>query len=74
MGFRCSATTPGPSAWATSTRRRTRQYNAGYRAQWLPGFGIKGDYGLCDADATNLVHVAGTYNLPFGRGTNSEPP
>ena len=44
------------------------QFNAGYRAQWLPGFGIKGDYGLCDADATDLWHAAATYNLPFGRG------
>lgn len=39
-----------------------------YRAQWLPGFGIKPDYALCDSDATNIVHIAGTYDLPFGRG------
>ncbi|SPE27139.1 TonB-dependent receptor plug [Candidatus Sulfotelmatomonas gaucii] len=44
------------------------QFNSGYRAQWLPGFGIRGDYGLCDADATDLWHAAATYNLPFGRG------
>ncbi|MGA2649101.1 MAG: TonB-dependent receptor [Terracidiphilus sp.] len=44
------------------------QFNAGYRAQWLPNFGIRGDYGLCDTDATHLVHVSGSYNLPFGRG------
>ena len=44
------------------------QYNAGFRAQWLPNFGIKGDYGLCDTDATHLVHMAGTYDLPVGRG------
>jgi len=42
--------------------------NQQYRAQWLPGFGIKKDYGLCDADATNLVHLSGSYNLPFGHG------
>jgi len=44
------------------------QFNAGYRAQWLPNFGIKGDYGLCDGDAAHLVHLAGTYDLPVGRG------
>jgi hypothetical protein len=44
------------------------EFNSGYRAQWLQGFGIKGDYGLCDADASDLWHVAATYGLPFGRG------
>ncbi len=42
--------------------------NQQFRAEWLPGFGIEGDYGLCDTDASNLVHLSGTYNLPFGRG------
>ncbi len=42
--------------------------NQQYRAEWLPEFGINGDYALCDTDATHLVHVAGSYNLPFGRG------
>ena len=42
--------------------------NQQYRAEWLPGFGIARDYGLCDTDATNLVHLSGSYNLPFGRG------
>jgi hypothetical protein len=40
----------------------------GLRAQWLPGFGIKGDYALCDTDATQVVHVSGTYQMPVGRG------
>jgi hypothetical protein len=44
------------------------EFNSGYRAQWLAGFGIRGDYGLCDADATDLWHAAATYDLPFGRG------
>lgn len=39
-----------------------------YRAEWLPGFGIQGDYGLCSADATHVVHVTGQYALPFGKG------
>lgn len=44
------------------------QYNVGFRAEWLPGFGISKDYGLCDADATHLAHLSGTYDLPFGHG------
>jgi len=40
----------------------------GYRAQWLPGFGIGPDYVLCKNDTTHVVHVSGEYALPFGRG------
>ena len=39
-----------------------------YRAPWLPNFGIKADYALCDIDAANIVHISGTYDLPVGRG------
>jgi Carboxypeptidase regulatory-like domain/TonB dependent receptor len=42
--------------------------NQQYRAEWLPNFGITADYALCDSDATNIVHIAGSYNLPFGNG------
>ncbi len=42
--------------------------NQQYRAEWLPGFGIRKDYALCDSDATNIIHIAGTYDLPFGHG------
>jgi hypothetical protein len=38
-----------------------------YRAEWLPGFGKQGDYGLCAADTAQVVHASGTYKLPFGR-------
>lgn len=38
-----------------------------YRAEWLPGFGKQGDYGLCAADTAQVVHASGTYYLPFGR-------
>lgn len=40
-----------------------------YRAQWLAGFGVQGDYSLCDTDATNVVHIAGEYQLPVGHGS-----
>ena len=40
------------------------QYSyGGYRAEWLPNFGIRGDYALCDSDAADLIHVSGTYDL-----------
>ena len=39
-----------------------------FRAATLPGFGISGDYGACDFDIPRVVHVSGTYELPFGRG------
>ncbi len=42
--------------------------NGNYRALWLPGFGAKGDYALCDTDSTHVVHVSGEYQLPVGRG------
>jgi Carboxypeptidase regulatory-like domain len=51
-----------------SDQHTQAEQNQSYRAEWLPGFGIQKDYALCDTDATNLVHVASTYNLPFGRG------
>lgn len=44
------------------------EQNSGYRAEWLPGFGIARDYALCDTDATHLVHTAASYDLPFGHG------
>jgi hypothetical protein len=37
-------------------------------AEWLPGFGIAGDNQLCPSDATDVVHISGLYQLPFGRG------
>jgi len=42
--------------------------SSGFRAQWLPGFGVGPDYALCSADATHAVHVAGQYALPIGKG------
>ena len=39
-----------------------------YRAATLPGFGIQGDYGLCDFNIPKVFHASGTYELPFGKG------
>ena len=50
------------------TNQRTISGNApGFRAEWLPGFGINGDYGLCDSDTAQVTHISGSYALPFGR-------
>jgi hypothetical protein len=40
---------------------------SGYRAPFLPGFGLHGDFGRCDFDINKTVHVSGTYELPVGR-------
>ncbi len=40
----------------------------GFRAPRLPGFGIQGDYGLCDFDIPKVFHLSGMYDLPIGRG------
>jgi hypothetical protein len=39
-----------------------------YRAYYLPGFGRRGDYQLCDFDATSVIHSAASYELPIGKG------
>jgi hypothetical protein len=39
-----------------------------YRAPYIAGYGIQGDYGLCEYDTRNLVHLSGIYPLPFGKG------
>jgi hypothetical protein len=52
----------------TDQRSPQNSAAASYRAQWLAGFGIRGDYGLCDADSTHVTHLSGIYKLPIGRG------
>ncbi|HXX23206.1 MAG TPA: TonB-dependent receptor [Terriglobia bacterium] len=42
--------------------------HSGYRAALLPGFGIQGDYGLCDFQIPHVVHASGLYELPVGKG------
>ncbi len=39
-----------------------------YRAAAIPGFGIQGDYGACNTDTRQIVHVGGSYQLPLGKG------
>jgi hypothetical protein len=60
----------------TYSKCRTDTYNllglegtgAGFRAPYLRGFGVQGDYSLCGIDVPNVVHVSGTYQLPLGTG------
>ena len=40
----------------------------GYRAPYVPGFGIQGDYGDCDFDIRSVFHFSGGYDLPIGKG------
>lgn len=44
------------------------QLGSGYRAEWLPGFGIGPDYQLCKGSVKNVIHASGQYALPFGHG------
>ena len=38
------------------------------RALYLPGFGIKGDYTLCNDDSPNVLHLSPNWQIPYGRG------
>jgi hypothetical protein len=40
----------------------------GYRAPFLPGFGMHKDFGRCDFDIDKVFHLSGVYELPFGQG------
>jgi hypothetical protein len=40
----------------------------GFRAAYLPGFGIHKDFGECDFDVQKVFHLSGTYDLPVGHG------
>jgi Carboxypeptidase regulatory-like domain/TonB dependent receptor len=42
--------------------------NPGFRAPYLPNFGIQEDYTRCGNASPNIVHLSGIYQLPFGRG------
>lgn len=47
--------------------------DAGYRAPYLPNFGIQGDYGLVNFDIRNAFKFSGGYELPFGKGKKFAP-
>lgn len=38
------------------------------RAVDIPGFGLRGDWGLASFNITNVFHFSGGYELPFGKG------
>jgi hypothetical protein len=40
---------------------------SGYRAPFVPGFGITKDWGLANFDIRNVFHFSGGYQLPFGK-------
>ncbi|HTV55568.1 MAG TPA: TonB-dependent receptor [Terriglobia bacterium] len=42
--------------------------SSGYRAPYLPNFGIQGDYQPCGSYTPHVFHFSGTYQLPFGSG------
>ena len=39
-----------------------------YRAPYLTGFGIQGDYAQANFNVRNAAHISGGYELPFGKG------
>lgn len=40
----------------------------GFRAAFIPGAGIKQDYGLCDIHIRRVFHFSGGWELPVGHG------
>ena len=52
----------------TDARDRLIGGVGGYRAPALSGFGIQGDYSLCEFDVRQVLHFSGTYDFPVGRG------
>ena len=40
----------------------------GYRAPSVPGLGPSFDYGPADFDVRQVLHLSGSYDLPFGKG------
>ena len=38
-----------------------------YRAPYVAGMGISADRGLCDINVRRIIHVSGSYQVPFGK-------
>jgi hypothetical protein len=41
---------------------------SGYRAPFVPGYGPHFDWGQANFDIRHVVHLSGSYELPFGKG------
>ncbi len=52
----------------SDSRDLLNNFAGGYRAPYVPGFGIQHDYGLADFDIRQAFHFSGGYELPVGRG------
>src|SRR2546422_4289457 len=59
---------PYTTLFRSDARDLLNNFAGGYRAPYVPGFGIQGDYGLADFDIRNTFHFSGGYELPVGRG------
>ena len=68
LGYGLSALANYTWSKCMSDQHTQASQNQQYRAEWLPGFGISADYALCDTDAANLVHLSGSWAVPFGKG------
>lgn len=52
----------------TDARDPLEGTTGGYRAPYLPNFGIQADVEHADFDVRKVFHLSGTYDLPFGKG------
>src|SRR2546422_2592190 len=54
---------PYTTLFRSDARDLLNNFAGGYRAPYVPGFGIQGDYGLADFDIRNTFHFSGGYEL-----------
>lgn len=53
--------------WGKCMTLDANQLGAGFRGEWLKGFGTHPDYTLCSADAAQVIHSSAELALPVGR-------